>query len=66
MNVMSPTVLVDEHAERNAVGVEAVKKVLYIAADEGVKTKLLFVFDDTLGHSGHHVIVSVPNLNQDL
>lgn len=66
MNVMSPTVLVDEHAERNAVGVEAVKKVLYIAADEGVKTKLLFVFDDTLGHSGHHVIVPAPNLNQDL
>ncbi len=66
MNVMSPTVLVDEHAERNAVGVEAVKKVLHIAADEGVKTKLLFVFDDTLGHSGHHVIVPVPNLNQDL
>lgn len=66
MNVMSPTVLVDEHAERNSVGVEAIKKVLHIVADEGVKTKLLFEFDDTLGHSGHYVIVPVPNLNQDL
>jgi len=66
MNVTSLTVLVDEHAERDAIGVEAVKEVLHIAADEGVETKLLFMFDDTLGHGGHHVVVPVTNLNQDL
>lgn len=58
--------LVDEHAERNAVGVEAVKEVLHVAADERVESKLLFVLNDTLSHSGHHIIVPVPNLNQDL
>lgn len=63
---MSLTVLVDEHAKRNAAGVEAVQEVLHVAADKRIKTKLLFVFDDTLSHSGHHIIVSVPNLNQNV
>lgn len=65
-NGMLLTVLVDEHAKRNAAGVEAVQEILHVAADERIKTKLRFVFDDTLSHSGHHIIVPVPNLYQDV
>lgn len=57
--------LVDEHAERDAVGVKAVEKILDVAADEGVKAKLLLVLDDTLSHGGHDVIVAVSDVNQD-
>lgn len=65
-NVMLLTVLVDEHAKWNAAGVEAVQEILHIAADKRIKTKLCFVFDDTLSHSGDNIIVPVSNLNQDL
>lgn len=58
--------LVDEHAERDAVGVEAVEEVLDVAADEGVDAKFLLVLDDPLGHSGNHVIVTVTDFNQKL
>lgn len=60
------TVLVDEHAEGDAVGVEAVQEVLHVAADEGVEAELLLVLDDPLGHGGNHVIVSVTDLDQEL
>lgn len=58
--------LVDEHAERDAIGVEAVEEVLDVAADKEVKAKLLLVFDDSLGHGGNHVVVTVTDLNQEL
>lgn len=58
--------LVDEHAERDAVGVEAVQEVLDVAADEGVKAEFLLVLDDPLGHGGHHVVVAVTDLDQKL
>lgn len=58
--------LVDEHAERDAVGVEAVQEVLDVAADEGVKAKFLLVLDDPLGHGGYHVVVAVTDLDQKL
>ena len=60
------TVLVDEHAERDAVGVEAVEEVLDVAADEGVKAKLVLVLDDPLSHGGNHVVVTVTDLDQQL
>lgn len=58
--------LVDEHSEGNAVGVKAVEEVLNVAADEGVKAKPLLIFYDPLSHGGNHIVVSVPDLNQDL
>lgn len=60
------TVLIDEHAERNAVGVKAVQEVLDVAADKGVKAKLFFVLYDSLSHGGNHVVVAVTDLNQKL
>lgn len=57
------TVLIDEHAEWDAVGVEAVEEILDIAADEGVKAKPLLVLYDTLSHSGNHIVVTVADLN---
>lgn len=60
----SRTMLVDEHAERYATGVEAIQEILHIAADERVKTKLLLVLNHSLGHGGNHVIVSVPDLDK--
>lgn len=60
------TVLVNKHAEGDAIGVEAVKEILYVAADKGVKTKLLLVLYDSLGHGGNHIIVTITDLNQEL
>jgi len=59
-------VLVDEHAEGDAVGVKAVEKVLDVAADEGVKAELFLVLYDPLSHGGNHIIVTVPDLDQEL
>lgn len=58
--------LVDEHAEGDAVGVEAVEEILDVAADKGVEAELLLVFYDPLSHGGNHVIVAVTDLNQEL
>lgn len=58
--------LVDEHAERDAVGVKAVKEILDIAADEGVEAKPLLVLYDPLSHGGDHVVVTVAYFDQEL
>lgn len=58
--------LVDEHAEGDAVGVEAVEEILDVAADKGVEAELLLVLYDPLSHGGNHVIVAVTDLNQEL
>ncbi len=58
--------LVDEHAKRDSVGVEAVQKVLDVGADERIETKLLFIFNYTLRHSRDHIIVSIPDLNKSI
>ena len=60
------TVLVDEHAEGDAVCVEAIQEVLDAAADEGVKSKLVLVLHHALRHGGNHVVVTVTDLNQQL
>lgn len=60
------TVLVDEHAEGDAIGVEAVEEILDVAADRGVEAELLLVLDDSLSHGGHHVVVTVTDLDQEL
>ncbi len=63
---MRLTVLVDEHAERDAIGVEAVEEILDVAADKGVEAKLLLVLNDSLSHGGNHIVVTVTDLNQKL
>lgn len=57
--------LIDEHAERDAVGVEAVEEILDVTADEGVKAKPLLVLYDSLSHGGNHIVVTVADLNQE-
>lgn len=60
------TVLVDEHAEGDAVGVKAVEEVLDVTADERVEAEPLLVLDDSLSHGGNHVIMTVTDLDQEL
>lgn len=64
---MNPrTVLVDEHAEGDATGVEPIQEILHVAADEGIETKLLLVLDNSLGHGRNHIVVSVPDLDKEV
>lgn len=58
--------LVDEHAEGDATGVETIQEILHIAADVRVETKLLLVLNHSLGHGGNHIIVSFPDLDKDV
>lgn len=58
--------LVDKHAKGDPVGVEAIQEILNVAADKRVKPKLLLILNHPLGHGGNHVIVSVPNLDEQL
>ncbi len=60
------TVLVDEHANRDAAHVEAVQKVLDILVGYWVVGESLFVFYDTLGHSRHYIVVPVSDGNQGI
>lgn len=55
------TVLVDEHADRDAAHVEAVQKVLNILVGYWIVGEDLFVFNDTLGHSWHYIVVPVSD-----
>lgn len=67
MHVLLLTVLVDEHAYGDAAGVKAVQEILDIVASDGILlTKGIFVFNDSLSHSGDHLIVPVPDHLQDL
>ena len=58
--------LVDEHAKGDSVSIEPIQEVLNVAADKRVKPKLLLVLNHPLGHGGNHVIVSVPDLDENL
>lgn len=58
--------LVDEHAERDTVGVEAVEEILNVGAGKRVEAEFLLVLDHALGHGGDHVIMSVPDLDKNL
>ena len=60
------TVLVNKHAEGDAVGIEAIQKILYVTANEWIKPKLLLVFNHSLCHCRNHIIVSVSDFNQNL
>lgn len=53
--------LVDEHTKGDSVGIETIQEVLNVAADEGVKAKLILVLDHPLGHSRHYIIVPITN-----
>ena len=66
MCVQQLTVLVDEHADGDAAGVEAVQEVLDVVVGYGILlAKGVFVLDDSLSHGGDHLIVPVPNVLQD-
>lgn len=56
--------LVDEHADGNATGVEAVQEVLDVLVGDRVLRKGLLVLYDALGHRGNHVVVPVPDGHQ--
>lgn len=56
--------LVDEHADGNATGVEAVQEVLDVLVGDRVLREGLFVLYDALGHGRNHVVVPVPDGDQ--
>lgn len=58
------TVLVDEHADRDAAHVEAVQEILDILVGDRVLWEDLFIFDDALGHGWHHIVVPVSDGDQ--
>lgn len=61
------TVLIDEHADGDAAGVETVQEVLDVVVGDGVLlAEGLFELDDPLSHGGHHLVVPVPDGLQDL
>lgn len=60
------TVLVNKHAEGDTVGIKPIQKILDVTANERIKPKLLLVFNHSLCHCRNHIIVSVPDFNQNL
>lgn len=58
--------LVDEHANGDAVHVEAVQKVLNVLTCHRVCPKRVSILDDALGHGGYHIIVPVPDGHQSV
>lgn len=59
--------LVDEHADGDAAGVEAVQEVLDVVVGDGVLlAERVFVLDHSLSHGGNDLIVAVPDGLQDL
>lgn len=56
--------LVDEHADGDAAGVEAVQEVLDVLVGHRVLGEHLLVLDDALGHRWDHVVVPVPDGDQ--
>lgn len=54
--------LVDEHADGDAAGIEAVQEVLDVMVSNGILlAKGIFVFNYSLSHGGDHVVVPVPD-----
>lgn len=61
------TVLVDEHADGDAAGVETVQEVLDVVVSNGILlAKDVFVLNYSLSHGGDHLVVPVPDVLQDL
>lgn len=59
--------LVDEHADGDAAGVEAIQEVLDVVVGDGVLlAEGVFVFDHPLGHGGDDLVVAVPDVLEDL
>lgn len=54
--------LIDEHADGDAAGVEAVQEVLDVVVSDGILlAKGILVLNDSLSHCGDHLVVAVPN-----
>lgn len=60
------TVLVNKHAEGDAVGIKPIQKILDVTANERIEPKLLLVFNHSLCHCRNHIIVSISDFNQNL
>lgn len=58
--------LVDEHANGDAVHVKAVQKVLNVLTCQRICPKCIPILDDALGHGGYHIIVPVPDGHQSV
>lgn len=56
--------LVHQHADGDAAHVEAVQEVLDVLVGDGVHAEGLLVLQHALGHGGHHVVVTVPDVHQ--
>ena len=57
-------VLVDEHADADAVHVEAVEEILYVVLGGAVDSRAVLQLDDALGHSLDDVAVPVADVHQ--
>lgn len=54
--------LVDEHADGDAAGVEAVQEVLHVVVGNGILlAEGIFVLNYSLSHGGNHFVVAVPD-----
>lgn len=56
--------LVHEHPGRYPTHVEAVEEVLHVLIGHRIHPKGLLVLNDALRHSGNHIVVSVPDVNE--
>lgn len=55
--------LVEEHSDGNPAHIEPIQEILHVLAGDGVGTVGFFILHHTLSHGGHHVIVSVSDLD---
>ena len=54
--------LVDEHADGDAAGVEAVQEVLDVVVRNSILlAESIFVLNYSLSHGGDHLVVPVPD-----
>lgn len=58
--------LVNKHAERDAVGIEPIQKILDVTANEWIKAKFLLVFNHSLCHGRDHIVVSISDFDENL
>jgi hypothetical protein len=59
-------VLVNKHAERNAVGIKPIQEILNVTANERIKPELFLVLNHALGHCRNNIIVSVSDIYQNV
>lgn len=58
--------LVNKHAERNAVGIKTIQEILDVTANKWIKPELFLVLNHALGHCRNNIVVSVSDVNQNM